>query len=151
MAAGPTEPDAVPSVENFAVCRGKKQNARKWRAVGEEARLIAIQNPAAAHDPAGMLTTAPKGPPARDTITALDDHRIPERPKRPCRSDQRVTPIDFVRGIPRQIPAKHAIRAADSQAPARRPIRSRDLFNDANERRRISFFATQTTWNPKAK
>jgi hypothetical protein len=132
-------------------CRGKKQNAHKWRAVGEEARLIAIQNSATAHDPAGMLTTAPKRPPARDTITAVDDDSISEWPKRPRRSDQWVAPIDFVRGICGQIPAKRAIRAADSQAPAHCPIRLRDLFNDANEGRRISFFTTQTTWNPQAK
>jgi len=151
MAAGTPEPDTVPGVENFAVCRGEKQEAHHWRAVGQEARLIAVQNPAAAHDPRGVLTTASKGPPAGDAIAALDDHGIAEGPKRSDRSDQRIAAIDFVRGLCRQISSEHAILAADRQAPARGAIGSRDLFDDANEGHRIGLFAAQRTWNPQPK
>ena len=151
MAAGAPQSDTAPSVKNFAVRRGKKEQAHERRAVRHQTRLIAIQDPAAADDPAGVLTAASKRPPARDPIAPFDDHGISEGPKRPRRSDQRIAAINFTRGVCRQISAKRPILAADCQAPARSPIGSRDLFYNANEGHRIGFFAAQTTGNPQAK
>src|ERR1700691_2858620 len=57
MAAGTAQPDTVPSVEDFAICGRKEQDSGDRYAIGSEARLIAVQNPAAADDPGRMLAT----------------------------------------------------------------------------------------------
>src|SRR5580704_16737867 len=151
MAARAPKPDTVPSVENFAVSGREEQDARDWRFIGPEARLITVQNPTAAHDPGGMLATTAQGPPARDAVAAIDDHSTPEGPKRPSRSDVRVAAVDFARCVHRQVSAEYAILAANRHTPARCAIGPSDLFDDANEGHRIGFFASKRTWNPEAK
>ena len=73
VAACAAEPDAVPRVEDFALPGGEEQNARDRRAIWTEARLIAIQDPAATHNPVGMLATTRKRPLTGDAIATIDD------------------------------------------------------------------------------
>jgi hypothetical protein len=42
VAAGTAQPDTVPSVEDFAICGRKEQDAGDWRAIGSEAWLVAV-------------------------------------------------------------------------------------------------------------
>ena len=74
MAAGAAQPDTVPGIEDFALRGGEEQEAHDRGAVGPKARLIPVQNPAAAGNPGGMLTTASQRPPSRDAIAACDCH-----------------------------------------------------------------------------
>src|SRR5262245_16005063 len=118
MAPGATEPDAVPVVEDFTVRGRKEQEARDWRALRPEARLIAVQNAATADDPGGMLTATAKRPLPGRPIAAGDDCGISEGPKRPGCPDSPVIAVDFTSRFGRQIPAERAIFAADCHTPA---------------------------------
>jgi hypothetical protein len=40
MAAGTTQPDTVPGVEDLAVCGREEQDAGDWTAIGSEAWLL---------------------------------------------------------------------------------------------------------------
>lgn len=98
-----------------------------------------------------MQATATERPAAGDAVAAIDDHRIAERAKCACCSDQRVAAVDFSCRLGRQIAAERAILAVDRRAPAHRAVGLRDLLYDANERRRVGFLATERTWNPQSK
>jgi len=87
VAAGATQPDAVPSVEDLAIRGRKEQDARQRGSVRPESWLVAVQNAAAANDPGGMLAAASQWPTARDAIAAVDDDGVPERAERPRGSD----------------------------------------------------------------
>jgi hypothetical protein len=95
MAAGTTQPDTVPGVEDLAVCGREEQDAGDWTAVGSEAWLLTIRDPAAADDPGGMLTTTAQWPSAGNAIATIFDDGISKRPKRPGGSYVRVTTVDF--------------------------------------------------------
>ena len=151
VAACATEPDAVPRVDDFALRGGEEQDARDRRAIGTEARLIAIYDPAATHNPVGMLATTRERPLTGDAIAAIHHRCVPGWSKHACRSDVRVVAINFSRRLRRQISAKHVIPAADRQTPAHRAVRFRDLFENTDKRQRIGLFAAECARNPKAK
>src|SRR6266566_4757010 len=101
MAAGTTQPDTVPGVEDLAVCGREEQDAGDWAAIRSQAWLLSVQDPAAADDPGGMLATTAQRPSTFHAVTAIDSNCIPEWAKRPGRSDVRVTAVDFPRGVRR--------------------------------------------------
>jgi hypothetical protein len=93
----------VPGVEDFAGSSRKEQKAHDGQSVGPEARLIAVENPAAADDPGRMLATAPERPQAGNAVAPIHDHGLPGRPKRAAGDHQRVAAVDFARRVRRQI------------------------------------------------
>jgi hypothetical protein len=107
-----------------ARCRGfynprpKEQDARDWRAIRSEARLIVVQNAATAHDPGRMLTATAKRPSSGRPIAAGDDCGISEGPRRPGCPDSLVIAIDFTSRLGRQIPAERAISPPTHQPAA---------------------------------
>src|SRR6516164_785051 len=113
MAAGTTQPDTVPGVEDLAVCGREEQDAGDWMAIGSEAWLLTVQDPAAADDPGGMLTTTAQWPSAGNAIATIFDDGISRRLKLSGSSYVRVTTVDFARSVRRQIPAKRAQLTAD--------------------------------------
>ena len=60
VAAGAAQPDGLPSVDDLAIRNRKKQDARDGRPVFVKARLIAVEDPAAADQPCTVLASARK-------------------------------------------------------------------------------------------
>ena len=79
MAAGTTQPDTVPGVEDLAICGREEQDADDWTAIGSEAWLLTVQDPAAAEDPGRMLATTAQWPSARNAIATIYDDGFSER------------------------------------------------------------------------
>ena len=126
MAARAAQPDTVPSVEDFAVRGREEQDARDRTAIGSEAWLIPVQDPAAANDPGGMLTAAAQWPSARDAIAARDATASPTGRKDSGRSYMRVAAVDFARSfLPADIrPTRHTRRRSPYTSPRHhRPAR----------------------------
>src|SRR6516162_8401660 len=112
VAAGAAQPDAVPSPEDFAGCRREEQKARDRHTVGLDARLIVVEDPAAADDPSGMLATAPEWPPAASAVAAIHGDCFQCRRKCAAGDHKRVAAVNFTRCARREIPAEHAVFAA---------------------------------------
>jgi hypothetical protein len=132
MAAGSTEADTVPGVENLAVSGRKKQNAHEWRTIGPEAGLISVQYPATAHNPGGMLATTPERPAARDAVTTLNDHGVAKRSQGPGSYNMWIAAVDFVCGRSRQVACetssttRTSVNGSDSSPPTARGIQRRN-------------------------
>src|SRR5437016_13989022 len=93
VAAGAAQPDAVPSVEDFAGCIREEQEARDRHPVDLDARLVGVENPAAADDPSRMLATAPERPPASSAVAAIHGDGFPRRPKCAAGDHKRVAAV----------------------------------------------------------
>src|SRR5262245_14324351 len=130
MAAGASQSDAVPGVEDFAGRRGEEHEAHDRDSVRPKDQPIAVEDPAAANDPGGMLATAAERPAARNAVAAIHDHGLPRRPKRAAGDDERVSAVDLVRCVRRKISAEYTVLAADRETPAGRAICPRDLFDN---------------------
>ena len=117
MAARATKPDTVPSIEDFALRGGKMQDARDWGAVSRKARLIPVQNPAAAHDPGGVLAAASEWPSACNAVTTIDDDCVARRSQASRCSDERIATVDLERSFLLKISAEHAISTGDCHTP----------------------------------
>jgi len=76
MAAGTTQPDTVPGVEDLAVYGREEQDASDRPAVGSETCLLTVQDPAAADDPRGMLTATAQWPSAGNAISTIFDDGV---------------------------------------------------------------------------
>src|SRR3954447_18269166 len=95
MTTRATEPDTVPSVEDFALRGGEKQNAHDWETISCEARFVPVQNPAAAYNPSGMLATTSQCPSACNAVTTIDDRSISGWAEGPGCSHVRVATVNF--------------------------------------------------------
>src|SRR5207302_7929525 len=126
----PGEPDTVRSSGDFALRGGKLQDARDRGAVSRKARLIAVQNPAAAHDPGGVLTAASEWPSAGDAVTTIDNHSVACRSQASGCSDERIATVNLERSFLLKISGERAISTGDCHAPTRGTISARDFFNN---------------------
>jgi hypothetical protein len=150
VTAGSAQSDALPSIEDLAVGGGEKQDAHGRGSVGPEPWLVAIEDPASAHDPHAMLTAAPERPPTGDAIAAVDRDSLPGGPERSAGNNKRVAPVDFVCRGRWQTATEEAIQAPDHQAPTGGPINLRDCFDNPHQRHRVSLLAAQRPRDPQA-
>lgn len=113
VTAGATQPNAMPSIEDFALSRREEKDARDGRPLSSEQRPTALGDAAAADDPRRVLAAAPERPAPGDAIAALHDGCLAERPKCSGGAHQSISAIDFTCRLRGQISAECSICSAD--------------------------------------
>src|SRR6266851_7760143 len=151
VAAGAAHPGGMPSVEDFAIGRRKEQDADNRRAVRQQARAVAIDDPAAGLQPPSMLAAAGERPPAGGAIAAVDADRLAQRRPGPGDRNVRIAAENLARALARQIAARQTAIAVHRQAPAGRTVNARDRLDDPQRSCRIDFGTTQRARPPQAK
>ena len=132
----------MPCVDDFTLAGREEQDTVNRAAIRSQTWFIAVHEPATAHEPLRVLTTATQLPSTSHAVAAVDGYCIARRAKRAGRSHVWVAAIDFMRGARWKVPTEDAVPATERHAPAGGSIGARDFLDNANEGQWVGFLAT---------
>jgi hypothetical protein len=134
MAAGAAQPTDGPRIDDLARGGWEEHEPGFGRSRRREARLPALVDDAQKDHPGAEFASAHQRPSATDTISAVDDLRLPRRARTICGNDIRVG-VDGSRSLRREL-GGDPMRVAVPHAPCDRGVRPRQLLENLHRLRR---------------